>query len=364
MYKSIARLAVASTVALAMTAGAYAASFTISSGLPKSHNWVGHHMDPFMAAIEKDSGGQITFTPFYAGELTRVGQELDALQNGTIQVAAPLLAPYHEGRFPLSDVTQLPTYKTTSPMVTRAFQKMLDSKEPLRDGKTFYDYEISSKGIHAWAIGATAAYSISTVDKQLKQPADFKGLTLRAGSAIHTIAANELGATPVTMPATGVYEAMSRGTVAGILISISDWPAYSIDQLLKHTITDVAIGHWESYLAMSDDAWNQLSKEQQALWDKDARQIAMQNADYWEEQVGVVTKESKDRYGAEFTSISALPQDMQDHIASAAAKTWVSWIEKVEANGHPAKAAAKLYAQLITAEGGELPKGIAEYLGL
>lgn len=353
-----------SALACLGTGSAMAENLTISTGLGQPHMWVAHHMNPFADAIEKASNGDLTFTRFYAGELTTVGRELDGLQSGTIQVAAPLLAPYHEGQFPLSDVTQLPTYGTDSPMVTRAFQKLLDSDVELKGGKTFYQYEIADKNIRAWALGATAPYSISTTKKVLKEPADFKGVPLRAGSAIHTIVLEKLGATPVTLPGPQAYEALSRGTIEGIIIAISDWPSYSIEQLLRNSITDVSIGHWESYLAVSNAMWDGLTPDQQKIWDETARRIGAENAVMWETNVDVVKQKSIKEDGGSFISINDLSKDMQNHIAKAGHDTWVSWIEMTEANGHPAKATAKLYAELITAEGGKLPEGVAAYLGL
>ena len=343
--------------------GALAQDLKISTGLPDSHYWVGQHMNPLIAAIKEGSGGTVTFTPFYDGKLIAAGRELDALTSGAIDVAAPLLAPYDEGRFPLSDVTQLPTYGTDSPMVTRAFQKLLDSDVKLAGGKTFYDHEIGGKGIHAWAVGATSAYSISTTGKKLAQPADFSGLRLRGGSAIHTIVLTQLGATPVNMPAVRAYEAMSRGNVDGGVLTIPGWRAYAFQDLLKYTITDVAIGHWESYLAIGDAAWNRLTPQQQQLWDKTARRLALENAAYWEAGQLEVVKEAARAKGAVFVPVGELPEAMQNHIAKAAADTWTAWIEKMETAGHPGKATAKLYARFITEAGGRLPRGVAEYLG-
>ena len=346
----------------AFAAPALAQTYTMSTGLGQPHMWTAHHMEPFAKAMEERSGGEITFTKFYGGELAGVGRSLDSLQSGVIDIAAPLLAPYHEGRFPLSDVTQLPTYGTDSPMVTRAFQALLDSDVALVDGKTFHDYEIADKGIRVWALGATGPYSISTTAKVLTEPADFTGTPLRAGSALHTIVLENLGATPVTLPGPQAYEALSRKTIDGIIISISDWPSYSIQELLRHSIVDLSIGHWESYLAVSNAAWDRMSEEHQKMFDEAAREIALTNADKWSENGVTVQEESEANDGGSFVSINDLSQAMQDHIAEAGRQTWIDWIEQTEAAGHPARATAKLYAELIQAEGGRLPDGVAEYL--
>ncbi|MGO4841070.1 hypothetical protein AB4144_53335, partial [Rhizobiaceae sp. 2RAB30] len=92
--------------------------------------------------------------------------------------------------------------------------------------------------------------------------------------------------------------------------------------------------------------------------------IGAENAQMWETNVGVVKEKSIAEDGGSFVPVGDLSKEMQDHIGKAGAATWIAWIEKTEANGHPAKATAKLYAELITAEGGKLPEGVADYLGL
>jgi TRAP-type C4-dicarboxylate transport system substrate-binding protein len=318
-------------------------------------------MDPFADAIEAET--DLAFTRFYAGELVAVGGELDALESGVISVAAPLLAPYHEGRFPLSDVTQLPTYGTDSPMITRAFQRLLASEAEVTDGTTFYDYEIADKGLVAWGLGATGAYAISTTGAELTRPADFRGMPVRAGSALHTIVLERLGVTPVTMPAASAYEALSRGTIDGIILSIGDWVSYSLEELLTYTVTDVAIGHWQSYLAVTERMWDGLTAEQRDTWDRVARAGATRNAEYIDEQDRAVRARAAAN-GATFVAVQQLPTAMRDHIARAATETWVQWIEQTERNGHPARATAVLWAEVVLAQGGALPEGVADYLGL
>ncbi len=334
---------------------------TISAGLSQTHFWVGNYMDPFADAIEAET--DLAFTRFYAGELVAVGGELDALQSGVISVAAPMLAPYHEGRFPLSDVTQLPTYGTDSRMITRAFQRLLASEAEVTEGKTFYDYEIADKGLVAWGLGATGAYAISTTGAELNRPADFRGMPVRAGSALHTIVLERLGVTPVTMPAASAYEALSRGTIDGIILSIGDWVSYSLEELLTYTVTDVAIGHWQSYLAVTERTWNGLTDEQRDTWDRVARAVTTRNAEYIDEQDRAVRARARAN-GATFVAVQQLPAAMRDHIARAASETWIQWIEQTERNGHPARATAVLWAELLLAQGGALPDGVADYLGL
>ena len=356
--KTLTRGLVGLAFAAAASLPAAAQNLMISGPLGQVHFWVGGYMDGFADAYE--AATDVTFTRFYAGELLGLSRGLDGLKSGTAD-AVILDAPYHAGQFPLSDVTQLPVYGTDSPMITRAFQKLIDSDVELRDGETFNDYELRSKGIRGWALGATGAYAISTTGKALDNPAAFKGTPIRAGSALMTMTLENLGVNPVTMPAAQAYEALSRNTIEGILLSVGDWKSYSLLDTLTFTMDGVSLGHWESYWAISDAAWDRLSPEQQAEWDRIARETGAANAAFIENQE-IEVREAVAPKGAQFVMIQDMSPEMQAFIAEAALGTWRQWVEQTEAAGHPARATARLWAELVQAEGGELPPGVAEYL--
>lgn len=342
--------------------GSESETLRISSGMGQQHFWTGHHMEQFADAVEAEVEG-LSFVRFYSGSLVTPGHELGALQNGVIDVAAPLLAPYNEGRFPLSDVTQLPTLGTSSQQVTRAMLALMDSDETLADGKTFYEYELGDKGVQGWPVGATSAYSLATTGKRLTRPEQFDGLPIRAGSALHTMLLQELGATPVTMTSADSYEALSRDTVEGTILSVGDWPSYSFQELLRYAIVGISMGHWESYLAVTESTWQGMTASQREQWDAIARATALANAEHID-QAELDVREQARAMGTEFVPINELSEAMQSHLAEAASRTWVRWIEQLEADGHPARATALLWAELVREQGGRIPEGAARYLDL
>jgi len=184
---------------------------------------------------------------------------------------------------------------------------------------------------------------------------------LRGGSALHTIVLQQLGATPVMMPTAQSYEALARGTIDGMVLSVGDWKSYSFVGVLKHTITGVSLGHWESYLAVADATWQRLGAQERQQWERIARETALKNAGNIDRQ-DVEVRQAAEQGGAKFVAVDTLPADMRAHIARAAANTWIQWIEQTEKGGHPARATARLWADLVKAEGGRVPDGVAEYL--
>ena len=176
--------------------------------------------------------------------------------------------------------------------------------------------------------------AISFASKNPQSAEEISGMPMRAGSALHTIFLRELGVTPVTMTASASYEALSRGTIDGMILSVGDWKSYSLQDLLKYTVTGVAVGHWGSYLAISKAAWGGLSPEQQKLWDEVARATAISNAEAIVAQENEVRDEAAAK-GAAFTELKDLPASLKDKIISASASTWAKWIEQTEAAGFP-----------------------------
>lgn len=356
----VAVLVVITSVAAQSSDQAGSKTLLISAGIPKVHFWVGAHMDAFADSLEIKSNNEITFIRYYGGELVSPGRELGALNGYLIDVAAPLLAPYHEGTFPLSDITQLPTYQTNSLQITKAFQALLDSSVEISSGKTFYELEIESQGLKAWPLGATEAYVIATSGKTISRAEDLKGMPMRAGSALQMLTIGNLGATPVYLPSSQAYEALSRGVIDSVVLSIGDWESYSLQGLLKYAITGISLGHWESYLALKQETWNELTPEQQLIWNQVARDIALVNARHISAKDEEVKTESSGN--AKFVHITTLPTELQEFIASAALNTWIQWIEKLEAQGKPAKAAAVLWVNFVEREGGKVPPGVKDYL--
>lgn len=318
-------------------------------------------MDVFADTIERQSGNRLKFIRYYGGELVGPGRELDALNGYLIDVAAPLLSPYHEGSFPLSDITQLPTYQTDSLQITSAFQALLDSRVPIANGKSFYQLEIESKGLVAWALGATEAYVIATSGAEIEEVADLQGMPMRAGSALQMLTIENLGATPVYLPSSQAYEALSRGVIDSVVLSIGDWESYSLQKLLTYSLTGLSLGHWESYLALKKETWEQLAPDLQQLWDQVARDVALKNARHISAQDRKVTAESIKT--VKFVDITSTSNELQDFIAESALRTWIEWVEKLESKGEPARAAAVLWVKFLEEEGGMAPPGVKDYLG-
>src|SRR5699024_10017349 len=134
----------------------------------------------------------------------------------------------------------------------------------LKDDKTYYELEFSDKGLVAFPVTLTEPYVLSTVDKRIENVDDFKQtLTFKGAGRIHDIVANELNVTAVSMSRSETYEALSRGSLDGIIYTLADWKPSGFDELLRNTLTGMYLGHGASHLAMKEETWSKLSEETQ-----------------------------------------------------------------------------------------------------
>ena len=335
--------------------------FIASSPLGPLHVYNTHMMEPLFQRLEAESGGRITADIFVGGELAPMGEEIVGLEAGTFDYSN-VLTGYRSDIFPVTLVGLLPLVGTRAHNVLEAYRNLMHSEVPLKDNQTFYDINYADRAVplKVFFCGALEGYYISTTGARVEKPEDLKGLTLRGSGLTFLIYLEKLGATPVSLAAMDMYDAMQRGTIEGSLYSIGDWKGYGFQELFRYVVTGMNAGHWTgSSDMMTEETWAKLPADIQEMWERIAyeqqNQVSFEYMRLQDWQIG----ESIAKYGCEFVDVGTLPE-LQKALYEAGAATWGAWIDIVEAEGYPARAAAKLYMELILEAGGFVPDGVEE----
>ena len=173
---------------------------------PQSGVWLNMHK-PWMAKVEKESGGRIKFEAYPAMQLGGTPVQLyDQVKDGVVDVIWTLPSNT-AGRFPRVEVFELPFMMTNAEATSRAYWEYVQTQAP-----------DEFKDVHALALHVHGPGVIHTVDKPVKTVDDMKGLKLRAPTRQVTKLLSALGATPVGMPLPAITDALSKGTVNGGVI--------------------------------------------------------------------------------------------------------------------------------------------------
>jgi len=184
---------------------------------------------------------------------------------------------YTPGRFPRTEVFELPFMMTNPVATAAAYWEMVETDFQSNEYKDV-------KVLGAWVHGPGVIHTKDGVSSL----EDMKGLSVRGPTRIINDMLSELGATPVGMPLPAIPEALSKGVVGGTVIPWEVTTAIRLSELVgNHTefSGDEAVMNKAKYDALPDDLKAILDAESgaklstfasQIMWDMDpgAREIA------------------------------------------------------------------------------------------
>ena len=179
---------------------------------------------PWAQKVEKESGGRIKVQHFPSMQLGGKPPELfDQAKDGVADIVWTVLG-YTPGRFPKSEVFELPFSSGMAEPASRAFHEYVE-KNAMDE---FKDVKVIAVHVH----GPGLIHSKDPVTKL----EDLKGVKVRGGSRITNIMLEQLGATPVGMPVPAVSEALSKGVISATTIPWEVVPALKVQQIVhNHT---------------------------------------------------------------------------------------------------------------------------------
>jgi TRAP-type C4-dicarboxylate transport system substrate-binding protein len=183
---------------------AQAESVTLNYSLP----WPATHGNTLVATewakeVEKRTNGAVKINTFPGGTLTPLDQTYDGVVKGICDIGLSVVS-YVKGRFPLSEVIDLPLGYTSGLQATRLSNAYFEKFKP----KEFEDVKMLY--LHAHGPGLLLS---KTPVKKLE---DLKGMKIRCtGTSLKVVTA--LGGAPVAMPQTETYDALQKGVVDGVL---------------------------------------------------------------------------------------------------------------------------------------------------
>lgn len=215
-------LAGAATIAMLPTAQAADVTLRFHQFLPPQATVPSKAIGPWAQKVEKESGGRIKVQLFPSMQLGGKPPELfDQAKDGIADIVWTVLG-YTPGRFPKSEVFELPFFSGDAEPASRAFQEYVQANAM----DEFKDVKLIAVHVH----GPGLFHSRDPISKL----EDLKGMKIRGGSRVVNIMLEQLGATPVGMPVPAVGEALSKGVISATTIPWEVVPALKVQQIVKN----------------------------------------------------------------------------------------------------------------------------------
>ena len=185
---------------------------------------------PWARELEERSGGRVQVQVFPSMQLGGKASDLyGQARDGVVDIVWTSQG-YSPGRFPLTEVFELPFVCGGAEATSQAMMEFY--RNWMRD-----EYADT----HPLVFHATAPAHIHTTDRPVRMLEDLAGVKIRVPSQASAATIEALGAVPIGMPISDVYEALSRGVVGGV------WVAWTIMRPFR--LHEVARNHTEASLA-------------------------------------------------------------------------------------------------------------------
>jgi TRAP-type C4-dicarboxylate transport system substrate-binding protein len=250
--------------ALALSASAAAAqevTLRLHQFLPAQANVPRLVLDVWADRVEAESGGRIVIERYPAMQLGGTPPELmDQVIDGVVDLAWTVNG-FTPGRFPRTEVFELPFFVSDARAASYAYRMMYESQMADTD---FADVVVLANWVHGPGV-IHSSRPVNTI-------ADMAGLKLRTPSRLVGQLLGQLGAEPVGMPVTAIPENLSRGVIDGAVIPWEVTTALRIAELVNnHTEFENSYPYTVTFtLSMNRERYEGLPDDLRAIIDRNS----------------------------------------------------------------------------------------------
>jgi TRAP-type C4-dicarboxylate transport system substrate-binding protein len=218
-------------------------------------------LDVWADNVERDSEGRIKVERYPSMALGGTPPELiDQVVDGIADVVWTVVG-YTPGRFPRTEVFELPFLVEDAGAASSAYWQMYET----------HMADADFAGIHVlgtWVHGPGLFHT----NKPITEIADLQGMKIRGGSRLVNMLLEQLGAEPVGMPVPAVPEALSLGVIDGATVPWEVTTALRIPELVSnHTeFEGPALYNLTFVLAMNQGVYDGLPDDLKAVIDQNS----------------------------------------------------------------------------------------------
>lgn len=256
-------------VAFAGSNWAAAAEFELklSHMFPPTHFIQTIGLEPWAKSIEEKSGGRVKITIFAAGSaLGDATKQFDQVRAGVVDIAVGIPA-IPRGRHPRTTLMELPFTIKTAEAGTRALMDIYDR---------YLKEDFPGTVILNLTITEPSAVHTKEPITDLDQ---LKGVRVRAPTPSVIAMLEALGATPVGMPPTQIYESAERGVIDGNVMPWGPIGAFKLHEVFKNHL-NARIDAVTMYTLINERRYKSLPPDIRKLFD-DSRKYFTDNWGKW-----------------------------------------------------------------------------------
>jgi TRAP-type transport system periplasmic protein len=212
--------------------------------------------DPWMKRVTELTDGQVQFEAYPGEQLGKAHDLLQLTKDGVTDIGI-FPVSYVPDNMPLSNmIAGLPNLSENSLEGTMAYDELLEKN------KNVLETDYTKNGITPIFQIVSPTYEIWSPKKEIRTPADLKGLKLRTPGGIANDFYQSLGVVPVAVSHTETYEALEKGVIDAVTYYSMAVESSGTTDLLKYA-TYPHIGTTIHPVAINNNVWNKLPEDVQ-----------------------------------------------------------------------------------------------------
>ncbi|SBS25215.1 C4-dicarboxylate-binding periplasmic protein precursor [Marinomonas aquimarina] len=249
----VSKLLIAASAAIALSSQVMAEELKFANFTPPFHTINASVIEKLNADLSAATNGELTVRGYHGGEL---GSGPAEQYIRVLQGAADLawgLPGYTSSQFGKTMIAELPG---AIPEDMPGYQALWRA----------YDDNLSQEfpGTKPLALWTSEPNIFIMRDKVIRSPQDLKGLKVRVAGATAAEVAKALGATPVQMPISQVYNAMQTGLIDGVITGASTLKDFKLDEVADALTLGAPLGRLAFFTVLNAQVYYDLSSDQQA----------------------------------------------------------------------------------------------------
>lgn len=254
--------------ALSLAGGAQAVeTLRVADSLAAKHFMSKNLIQAWMERVTELTNGGVKFQYFPSEQMGKAKDLLALTQAGTVDIAY-IGSSYHLDKLPLSSVGEMPGAYSTSCEGSKAYWKLM------QPGGIVDSAEVSKMGVKTILVTSFGPYQLATAKKPITNVGSLKGMTIRSTGGTKNLFLEKLGASPVSVPAPEIREALTRGTVDGGLGAFASYLPYGLGYpVQKYSTAGVNFGSFIAIYMINSARWDRLSPELQKAMAQAAEEI-------------------------------------------------------------------------------------------
>lgn len=227
-------------------------TLVVGDSFPTTHPFSRDGARFFVNRATELSGGRLQFEYYPSETLGAAADYVTLAEAGVVDVA--MISPgYVSSQLPLSGVADLPGMSTDPCRAALALEPLL------AEGGVLSRADFAPDGLRPLVVGVVTGYEVMTGGgRVVTDPDDVVGMALRSSGGTIDRTVQDLGAAPVAMPVTELYEAISRGTVDGTVLGPMSALPYRLDEAATHSTLGAQLGSFTITYSVTQPTWDGL----------------------------------------------------------------------------------------------------------